>query len=298
MKFSIVTPCFNSEKFIEKTINSVLQQSGNFEIEYIFVDGLSTDNTLEIIKKYKSLTDLGEGYRCNKVEIKYISEKDKGMYDAINKGFKMSSGDILAWINSDDYYNENAFNIISQAFNKYQDILWLKGYTSFADALGNITNEGFCYIYNQNWIQKGIYGRNAPFIHQDSVFWRRRLWQKIPGLNQNLRLAGDYDLWIQFSKYARLWSINFLVSVFRKRPEQLSSNMQKYREEQNTISKEKGLMNKIVKIYFWLYNSLPKYLSNLWIYSYILICSPKQRQYILINSKELVIKTAYSFFVK
>ena len=90
MKISIITVCFNSEKTIEDTIKSVLKQSYK-NYEYIIVDGKSTDNTLNIIKKYEGKFD---------GRLKYISEKDKGIYDAMNKGIKMSAGDIIGLINS------------------------------------------------------------------------------------------------------------------------------------------------------------------------------------------------------
>lgn len=294
MKFSIITPCFNMEKTIENTIKSIIDQAGNFEIEYIIVDSASTDNTLSIANKYKTTIEQNDKRNCQKIDIKIISEKDKGMYDALNKGFSLTTGDVLAWLNADDLYLPNAFETVNKIFEKYPDIQWLKGETKFADIDGNLAKENTNYIYNQKWITKGIYGRNAPFIHQDSVFWRKELWEKSGGLNDNLYLAGDYDLWIKFAKYQRLWSTNRAVSIFTKRVGQLSSNMAKYRNEQAQVSKEKGLENKIVKIFFWLHNTLPKTLANLFDRAYSLICKKEERQYIDFD-ENLTIKTSNSF---
>ena len=105
MKLSIITPCYNSENFIEETIESVLSQRGDFEIEYIIVDGGSTDRTLSIVRKYNDWIESGSfPIKCSKANITYISERDKGMYDALAKGFKLVTGDIIAYINSDDFY--------------------------------------------------------------------------------------------------------------------------------------------------------------------------------------------------
>lgn len=296
MKFSIITPCFNMERTIENTIKSIIHQSGNFEIEYIIVDGASTDNTLSIANNYKRIVEENTKLNCIKVEIKIISEKDRGMYDAINKGFAIASGEILAWLNADDLYLPNTFQTIQQVFCKYPKIKWLKGATIFSDLGGIRGTKNTNYIYNQKWIQKGIYGRNAPFIHQDSVFWKKELWQKINNLNSSLKLAGDYDLWIRLAKYARLWSVNKPVSIFQKRIGQLSSNMEKYRKEQAQISEEQGLTNKIVKIFFWLHNALPDRLANLFDKTYPLICPSTEREYIDFD-QNISIKKSSTFLI-
>jgi glycosyltransferase involved in cell wall biosynthesis len=205
MKLSIVTPTYNSEKYLKDTIESVLSQAGDFDIEYIFADGGSSDGTLKIIEYYKDQIDTGR-YKiyCNSIEIKYFSEKDFGMYDAINKGFNLATGEIYAWINSDDVYLQGAFQIICTTFGKFPEIKWLKGITSFIkDDDLSIFKKGVPYIYSQDWITRGIYGRDTYFIQQDSVFWRKELWTMSGGANSKLKLAGDYDLWIRFAKHVQ-----------------------------------------------------------------------------------------------
>jgi len=107
LKISIITPSFNSEKTIERTIKSVLEQNYK-NYEYIIIDGGSTDSTVDIIKKY---TDLFEG------RMKYVSEKDKGIYDAMNKGIKMAEGDLIGIINSDDYYETDCLKNVAQEYD-------------------------------------------------------------------------------------------------------------------------------------------------------------------------------------
>ena len=104
LKLSIITPSFNQGVFIKETIDSILSQ-GYAQLEYIVVDGGSTDNTVEILKSYGD-------------KIKWVSEKDNGQADAINKGLKMATGDIVAFINSDDYYLPNALHAVNDFFSE------------------------------------------------------------------------------------------------------------------------------------------------------------------------------------
>lgn len=253
MKFSIITPVYNGEKYITETIESVLSQEGNFEIEYILQDGGSKDRTMEIIKKYDSLLKQGVwAVRCNKITFQYFSEKDTGMYDAINKGFAKATGDIFAYINADDIYLTGAFEAIQKTFKTFPEITWLKGITSFIKDDGKIYQHGKCFLYNQTWIKQGVYGRDTYFIQQDSVFWKKELWNKTAGINPHYKLAGDYFLWIQFAKHSPLWSLNKEVSCFRKRAGQLSINSVSYREEQREISKRDNLLTWAIAIFFYL----------------------------------------------
>ncbi|MEK7645424.1 MAG: glycosyltransferase family 2 protein [Patescibacteria group bacterium] len=257
MKFSIVTPVYNGQRFLSETIESVLSQAGDFEIEYIVQDGGSTDGTIALLEEWQRKVDEGlVPARCKKVTMQWASEKDAGMYDAVNKGFARAGGDVYAYINADDIYAAGAFQKIAAVFSARPDILWLKGITSFIDERSAITERGRCYLYNQEWIARGFYGRNAYFIHQDSVFWRKELWNKAGGIDPALKLAGDYSLWLQFAKVTPLWSLDAEVSSFRSSVGQLSTNMKQYREEQATLSRESGPLNKKVKMFFWLRSKL------------------------------------------
>ncbi len=236
IKFSIITPTFNSETFISQTIESVISQSGNFSIEYILIDGVSTDNTLNIINKYKSLIESGYyPIQCKKVDINLVSKKDDGMYEAINNGFALATGNVYAWINSDDLYLQGAFNTIAKIFEEYSEISWVKGITSYMNSDSSIYAKGKCFTYYRQWINKGIYGQLLYFIQQDSVFWRKELWNQAGNIDTSLKLAGDYYLWTKFSKYTDLVSVDVLISCFRKRNDQLSSNITSYRVEMDKV---------------------------------------------------------------
>lgn len=242
MKFSIVTPVYNTKQWIHETIESVLSQSGDFEIEYLIRDGKSTDGTLEIIREYEEKVASGIlPIQCKKITMRVVSEKDGGMYSAINKGFSEATGDIYAWINADDRYEPGAFAHIQTALLTFPEIEWVKGITSTINEAGQKIRSGTCNLYRQDWLARGIYGQEAYFVEQDSVFWRADLWKKAGPIPSHLRFAGDYWLWIAFAKQATLWSLNAPVSSFRKRQGQLSKDIQCYKGEQRAIRPKRTL---------------------------------------------------------
>ena len=131
-KISIVTPNYNCDKFLEETIKSIINQNYP-NLEYIIIDGGSTDNSIEIIKKYDKYISY------------WISEEDSGMYEAIQKGFDKSTGDIMAWLNADDKYHPNALFTIAKIFTQNQKINWLTGINSFYNEQGETFH--ICLLY-------------------------------------------------------------------------------------------------------------------------------------------------------
>jgi glycosyltransferase involved in cell wall biosynthesis len=263
MKFLIVTPSYNSERFIRETIESVITQEGDFEIALRVMDGGSTDGTLDILREYSRLFDSGKvGVRCKGIDFGWVSEKDSGMYDAINRGFAKSDGDILAWINADDLYRPGAFDIIARVFGRFPEIRWLKGITSYIDADSKFREKGECYLYDRDLLAKGVYGRDAYFVQQDSVFWLSKLWAEAGPIPSELKRAGDYALWVQFARKAKLFSLDREVSCFRKVPGQLSEDFVRYRSECEKVSPRAQNQNRAFRYFMRIEKRLPEFLAR------------------------------------
>lgn len=258
MKFSIVTPAYNSERYIRETIESVIKQKGEFSVEYIVLDNHSTDRTCSIVREYQELLAAGKlAIDCRDVQLHLVSGQDSGMYDAIKKGFARATGDVYAWINSDDIYLSGSFDIVQRTLEKYPEISWLKGITSYINENSTIHAVGRCNLYQQDLIRAGMYGPVLHFIQQDSVFWSAGLWQKSGGVDEKLSLAGDYFLWKSFAELAPLYSLNAYVSCFRKAPNQKSADIHAYfREIEKFAPLDQHLVSKIRR-YFKRIETLP-----------------------------------------
>ncbi len=251
MRFSIVTPSYNLERWLPATIESVLSQKGDFEIEYIIVDGGSTDKSFDIANRYAK--DIAAGVfpiSCNKVTVTCIVEKGTGMYGAINRGFESATGDILAWINADDVYKPGAFQAIASSLRSFPEIQWIKGITSTIEEDGKETRKGACKIYRQDWLRAGIYGQEAYFVEQDSVFWRKELWQKAGPMPKHMRSAADYWLWMRMAEHAPLWPLNIPISSFRKREGQISKDVKKYKGEQRQVRPKRSFAAWMARAFF------------------------------------------------
>jgi glycosyltransferase involved in cell wall biosynthesis len=203
-KITIVTPVYNGAIYLENTILSVINQ-GYSNLEYIIIDGGSTDGSVDIIRKYE------------KHLAYWVSEPDNGLYHAVQKGFEKSTGDIMAWINSDDMYHKGAFSMVCELFTQFSQIEWLMGIPSIYDEQGRtVMVDGF-----KPWCKADLYmGKYAEdsWIQQESTFWRRSLWEKAGStLNLDLKYAADFELWLRFFRYADLYSLKSLLSGFRFR---------------------------------------------------------------------------------
>lgn len=265
MKFSIVTPAYNMEKYISETIQSVVSQSGDFEIEYIIVNGDSTDTTKNIILDFKQKIEQKTlPIHCNSFTLTYLYQPNGGVYSAINAGFAIATGDIYAWIGADDVYKETtAFNDVATWFTEHPQSQWIKGLCGLIDQNGKILREGRDRTFYRDWISEGIYGREIYFIEQESVFWRADLWKKSGSIPSHLRSAGDYWLWLQFAQHASLDSIHTPIAYFRKRTGQISADGRKYREEQCAIMPHRSFLAYKIRLFSIVFNTL-SFLSPLW----------------------------------
>lgn len=200
-KISIVTPSFNQAEFLEATMRSVLTQEYE-HLEYVVIDGGSTDDSVRIIEKYAG--DLHY----------WISEPDSGHADALNKGFAQTTGEIMAWINSDDMYTPWALRCVAQIFDQFPEVDWIVGFCGYWNKHGFMT-----HAYRK---PKSIYdflSGDYGWIQQESVFWRRSLWDHAGGyINQNYRLMVDGELWTRFFQHTELVSVDCILSGYRYHP--------------------------------------------------------------------------------
>lgn len=221
---TIITPVFNGEKYLERTILSVLDQKYP-DLEYVIVDGGSTDGTLEIIKKYE--TQLS----------RWTSEPDRGMYDALNKGFAHTRGEIMGWINADDLHHDGSLWRLAEIFTTFQQVNWVTGIPTVFDSNG-ICRE---IVPQRKWSVYQYLTGDYFTIQQESVFWRRSLWEKSgASIRTDLRYAGDFELWMRFFRSGeKLHSTRALLGGFRRHSAlQLSHLAGKYASEVKSIYAE------------------------------------------------------------
>jgi glycosyltransferase involved in cell wall biosynthesis len=183
-KISIITPSYNQAQFLEQTIRSVvLQQYPN--LEYIVIDGGSTDGSIEILRQYEPWLTY------------WVSEKDRGQSHAINKGFKRATGDILAWLNSDDVYEQGALHTVAQAMSGMQSAL-----TVGASIITENSHSLFGRLDRRfpSWPEMAYDARTFP---QPSVFWTRNLWDIAGPVDEDLYFAMDFALWLRMYPHAK-----------------------------------------------------------------------------------------------
>ncbi len=179
-RITVVTPSYNQGVFLERTILSVLNQNYP-NLEYIIMDGGSSDHSVEIIKKYEPYLNYWQ------------SEPDKGQTDAIEKGFSRATGDILAWLNSDDTYTQGSLLSVAELFKRHTATDLIYGDTFIINAEDEVVREMRSVPFSR-W----GFLTDSFSLHQASMFWRRSLYNKVRGLNSELYLEMDRDLWFQF----------------------------------------------------------------------------------------------------
>jgi glycosyltransferase involved in cell wall biosynthesis len=225
-KFSIVTPSFNQAQFIERTLQSVMDQQGDFSVEHIVIDGGSTDGTPGILEKYAP-------------GIKYFSGPDRGMADALNKGIALASGDVVGWINTDDVYLPGTFAKVSGYFNLHPECQWLFGNCRIIDEEDREVRK-WITAYKNGLLRNFRYDRLLleNFISQPAVFMRRSALERVGPVDISLPTAMDYDLWLRFARIGEPGYIDDYLSCFRMHRDSISYKGYRAQfEEQYSIHK-------------------------------------------------------------
>mgnify|MGYP001108265343 CR=1 FL=1 len=243
MKISIITTNYNTGKYIEDTIKSILNQKGNFELEYIITDGGSTDNSLEIIKKYDK--EVKNDKWGSNVTYRYTSEKDKGQSNGINKGLKIAIGDIVAFLNADDIYTDRALVKVIRYFKDNPECMWLTGYCRIIDE-----NDKQIKKYITKYKNRKL--RNFFFdqlliedcISQPATFWRRELLNEVGYIDESLHYSMDQDLWARFAKRYELHLIRDYLAEFRFTSDSKTGSSVKKTLEESKLVAERYTDNK------------------------------------------------------
>lgn len=206
-RITVVTPSYNQARFLEASLRSVHEQ-GYPNLEHIVIDGGSTDGSVEVIRKYADRLAY------------WVSEADKGQTDALIKGFLRASGDILAWLNSDDLYEPRTLWEVAEFFVRnpqvqfvYGDALWIDTGGRVLRAKKEIPFHRFIWLHDYN------------YIPQPSAFWRRGLYEAAGGLDLSFDLAMDADLWIRFADRTEPVHVRRIWSRMRLYPEQKNQRL-------------------------------------------------------------------------
>lgn len=213
MKISVVTPSYNQATHLRGTLDSIHSQNYP-ELEHIVIDGGSTDGSAEIIKEYADKL----AYWC--------SEPDGGQYQAINKGFDRSTGEIMAWLNSSDLYLPWTLATVKALFEQFPDVEWISSRRKVCVTEKGVF-EGLVELagFSGTRMSRGLHGGpgNGDFIQQETCFWRRSLWEKIGGrITDRYRYAADFWLWGEFFKHARCTGVEAPLAAFRFHGDQRS----------------------------------------------------------------------------
>ena len=219
LKFSIITPSYNQALYIEQTILSVAKQT-NVEKEHIVVDGGSKDGTVDVLKRYPHLI--------------WVSEKDKGQADALRKGLKLVTGDIVGWINSDDYYEEGIFESVAKHFEDPKT-MWVIGNLSlvFEGDHQEVVEDTSPQVTYQQLL------RDPDIVRQQPTFFRREFLLRVGGWNPIYFMVMDYDLWLRLAKESTPKMVNETWAYFRMHTLQKTSHA--------NILRQSREINKILK---------------------------------------------------
>ena len=236
LKVSIITCSYQQGRYLDATMRSVLEQE-HADVEYIVMDGGSTDNSVDVIRQYQDQLHY------------WVSERDAGQTDALIKGFMLATGDIMGWLCSDDLLLPGALELVTRYFEEhpevdavYGDSLWIDGDGDYIRPKKEMGFRRLAFLFDHN------------YISQPSMFWRRSLYEKVGGLDARFNLAMDADLWDRFSQHTQIAHIPIYLSCMRYYPEQKTRamhtrSMQEYDEIRRRSSATQPLLWPLLKVF-------------------------------------------------
>lgn len=216
-RVSVITPSYNQGEFIEKTILSVHTQ-GYPNLEHLVIDGGSTDATPSILARHRA----SFAY-C-------VSEPDHGQGEAINKGLRRATGDLLCWLNSDDSFEPGTLAFVGAYFNHHPEVDMIAGSVRRVDAQGHELKVDLGRYDGREQLLSYWHGY---FMHQPSIFWRRRVYEALGGVNERLNLTMDFDYWLRAAKRFQLVSVDqILASTILHDRQKTAGGYARYRRHQ------------------------------------------------------------------
>jgi glycosyltransferase involved in cell wall biosynthesis len=276
---SIITPSYNQEDFIAKTLESVLKQDGDFYIDYIIFDAVSKDASVEVIKKYENLLkencDVIEKNslkyfvsrdknflfnKCRGISYRWFCEKDSGQSEAINKGFKLAIGDVVAWLNSDDFYLDGVLKYVVKIFEeKNCDILYGK-------AIAHDEKGKELWNYPLPDLNLYILMNKKTMVPQPSIFFKRSLFLNHGYLRQDLHYCMDYELLLRFlMNGARVEKLdkNLSIQTYHDASKSCAQPEKFTIERKKLLSEYKARMGLATKLQVWKFRFKYKYIPSL-----------------------------------
>jgi glycosyltransferase involved in cell wall biosynthesis len=201
---TIVTPSLNGGVYLRQTLDSVLSQQGDFDLQWLVIDGGSTDGTIPLLE---SVAD---------PRLRWITQPDRGQTSAINKGLAMAEGEIVAWLNCDDLYAPGVLATVANAFGQNSSAQWLVGRCGIIDSAGNVVRQSVTDYKNRrlrSFSFKSLLRMN--FISQPAVFWRKSFGESVGPLDESLYWTMDYDLWLRMARRCPPLLIDQTLAHFR-----------------------------------------------------------------------------------
>jgi glycosyltransferase involved in cell wall biosynthesis len=221
-KISIVTPSFQQGNFLEWTMRSVLEQ-GYPNLEYVVMDGGSKDRTGEILARYRDLLSYCE------------SAPDKGQADAVVRGFEHTSGEIMAYLNSDDLLAPGALDFAARYLTAHPEVDAIYSHRVFIDE-ENIVTRYWILPPHHTWMME-----RWDYIPQETCFWRRRIYEQVGGIDRTFHFALDYDLFVRFMKQGRMERVNRFLGAFREHPSSKTTMQEGAHPEVERVYQEHGI---------------------------------------------------------
>ena len=222
MPISIVTPVYNGLPQIRRTLESLARQSVPFE--HIVMDACSPDGTGAAASEYQG-----------RYNLTVVSEPDEGFYDAIAKGFARTQGNVMAWLNAGDVYMPSTLSLVEWIFDTHPEVDWITGIPAYCyEEKDAVCTEPIIPVYSQAVIRRGWHnGYWLPHLQQESMFWRRSLWERaggdelLRGKGRGKNYACDYHLWRRFARHARLHTVCSVLAAFASTKGQISEKFRR-----------------------------------------------------------------------